>query len=533
MPIRSPLRALPLPALLILAALAPASAEAAFVTAVDVSVRPAESSPWSKGTLFKGEGFSVSETTGNGWAYGRAGGEADRCGWVLISEINSTTRTDNTCGSPKSEPLGDSEHVPGGGPSERWFVTCESATLHGNYGGGPGQLRTPAGTVGRGTALGWRYTTGDNYASSVDGPTGTPRFILRSCISRTPPAGPAPDPGPTPTPTPTPAPAVALVGPPPLRLLDEDILFERFGADLGVKSSAVARAAGPVTVKRTRATIRLAPGNIVIANGLKGDRFQSSGKHCKGWYFGTVTRRGSGAKHTGWVQKGGLRGSPRASVRTCGKSLIDFRERIGFVNAPFRSITFRKAGKWSTTGSASQAHIRLDGYDPAKGVDAATIAAGCELYLNREPGAAPTDQIQGPIEDLVFKSNDQRTAKRTIGYRYTTTDGAYALVSIKSGFGDKVGLWAFVRRDCVEALRVRPVKAGARRSTVNRVYQTEIRICNRLKPSAAVKLFNKRKRARRLSAIKPCELPDGATRKAGDPKPDSDRDGWRIGSLRR
>lgn len=165
-----------------------------------MSVRPAEGSPWSKGTLFQGEGFSVGETTGNGWAWGRAGGEADRCGWVLIAEINSTTRTDSTCGAPRSEPLEDSEHVPGGGPSERWYVTCESATLFGNVGGAAGALRSPAGSVGRGAALGWRYTTGNGYAASIDGPTGTPRFILRSCISRTPPAGPAPDPGPAPAP---------------------------------------------------------------------------------------------------------------------------------------------------------------------------------------------------------------------------------------------------------------------------------------------------------------------------------------------
>ncbi len=205
------LRALALPSLLILAALVPASAEAAFVTAVDVAVRPAEGSPWSKGTLFRGEGFQVGHTTSTGWAYGRAKGGAERCGWVLISEINSTTRTDDTCGSPKSEPLGDSEHVPGGGPSERWYVTCESATLHGNYGGGPGQLRSEAGTVTRDTALGWRYTTGDGYAASVDGPTGTPRFILRSCISRTPPPG-APGPGPAPEPQPGPAPSDPALG---------------------------------------------------------------------------------------------------------------------------------------------------------------------------------------------------------------------------------------------------------------------------------------------------------------------------------
>ena len=66
---------------------------------------------------------------------------------------------------------------------------CQSATLFGNYGGAAGNLRSPSGGVSYGQAVGWRYTTGNGYAASVDGPFNTPRFILRSCISRTPPGG--------------------------------------------------------------------------------------------------------------------------------------------------------------------------------------------------------------------------------------------------------------------------------------------------------------------------------------------------------
>jgi hypothetical protein len=51
------------------------------VTALDTSVRTYEASPWSIGTLFTGQGFSVGEVRGS-WAWGYAGGEAQTCGWV-------------------------------------------------------------------------------------------------------------------------------------------------------------------------------------------------------------------------------------------------------------------------------------------------------------------------------------------------------------------------------------------------------------------------------------------------------------------
>jgi len=165
---------------------APAAASAAYVTAGDVAVRTYAGSPWSKGTLFRGQGFQVGHTDG-AWAWGRAGGEAERCGWVLASAFNSTTKkTDTTCGAPQTQPLDDDEHVAGGGPSQRWYVICQSARLFGNY-RGPGDLRSQSGDLSLGDAVGWRYTVKGGYAASVDGPTGSPRFILRSCIDRNPP----------------------------------------------------------------------------------------------------------------------------------------------------------------------------------------------------------------------------------------------------------------------------------------------------------------------------------------------------------
>jgi hypothetical protein len=499
--------------------LAPAAAQAAYVTAVDTSVRPAEGSPWSKGTLFQGQGFQVGATTGNGWAWGRAKGEAERCGWVLIGTLNSTTRTDTTCGSPKSEPLEDSAHVPGGGASETWYVTCQDATLFGNYGGAAGNLRSASGTVTYGQAVGWRYTTGNGYAASIDGPTGTPRFVLRSCISRTPPGAGGP------------GASTSYIGPPPWRILDEEGLFALFGPGQLATASAFASAGKP-RVARTRVTIRLAQGNIVLANGLHGDRFTSAGVYCKGWVRGTIDR--GGRPFHGWIQTSALTRKPKRTKRDCNAP-VRFDDRIAFVNAPFRSITWLRSmklkgkkgsGGWATTGAASQARLRRD---PATGA----VAGDCGVYMNYVPGAGLQDQVTPTMAAKLFKRPEMSRPTEIIGYRYTTPGGDAALVSLKTGFkkgphgGKNVGLWGFVKRDCVV-----PLKTYSARSHVSQIYQTEIRICDAIRPSRAVARFNARKKSSsRLKAVAPCKLPNAAT-KPGKPAPDSPASGWRVGTLR-
>lgn len=503
---------------LAVALLAPASAHAAFVTADDVSVRPAEGSPWSKGTLFKGQGFQVGATTSNGWAYGRATGEAERCGWVLISQINSTTRTDTSCGAPKSEPLGDREHVPGGGPSERWYVTCDSATLHGNY-GGPGQLRSPTSSVGLGTPVGWRYTTGDGYAASIDGPTGTPRFILRECVSRTPSEGGDGDGGDADG-----GDAEGLDGPDLYRLLDEDQLFERFGGATVSRSSRASAArrrkskkSRTPKVTRTRATIRIAPNNLIIANGLREDTFKAGRGACEGWVYGTITRKDTKVRHSGWVQAAGL--SPRPKGKGgCGR-VVPYGKRVGFVNAPSRSVTYRaKARAWTTTGAPSTAYLQYQ-------------QPGCALHMNYTPGVGLQDPVTGPVQATVFKNGDNSSLAHTIGYRYTTADGAAALISAKSGFRSgkkKLGLWGFVARRCV-------VPTDTRGGSAAWVYQREIRICDRgVLPSKALRTLNSKKaRSKRIRRVSPCRVPNKPANKPGNPSPDSRRDGWRFGKLRR
>lgn len=509
-------------------ALAPQVAQAAYVTAVDTSVRPAEGSPWSKGTLFQGQGFQVGATTGNGWAWGRAKGEAERCGWVLLTSLNpNPALTDATCGAPRSEPLEDSEHVLGGGASETWYVTCQSATLFGNYGGAAGNLRSPSGGVSYGQAVNWHYTTGNGYAASVDGPFNTPRFILRSCISRTPPGG-----GGGPGPGPSPGDDAELIGPPPWRLMDEEGLFAIFGP--GRLSSASAFASGKPRVARSRVTIRLAQGNIVIANGLEGDRFDASGVYCKGWVLGTVDR--DSRPFTGWVQRSAFRPLPRRSKRDC-HAPVKFDDRIGWVNAPFHSITWLSGrGKWSTTGSASQSRLRRQGN---------AVAPDCGLYMNYNTAVQGAARFQDPVTPALAKNlftrPEQAQTKDIIGYRYTSPGGDAALVSVKTGFkktmivkrhGKKhkvtknVGLWSFVKRDCVVPLSAYSPKPDASRI----LYMPQIRVCKH--PSDAVKKFNKRKpRSKRLHSVAPCRYANSRT-SIKKPVPDHPQHGWLIGDPR-
>lgn len=182
------------------------SAGAAYVTASDTSVRTAPGS-WEIGTLFAGQGFSIREVQG-AWAWGKAGGSFGGCGWALVQSLNSGNASSggDECGAARELPLGDQNHVAGNGPAEAWKVTCQSATLFGNYRNG-GHLDGRE-TVTAGQTVGWHYTTGDGNSVAVDGPSGTWRFLLRSCVS--PPSSPPPpsDP-PSSPPAPSPPPSSA------------------------------------------------------------------------------------------------------------------------------------------------------------------------------------------------------------------------------------------------------------------------------------------------------------------------------------
>ena len=230
---------------------------------------------------------------------------------------------------------------------------------------------------------------------------------------------------------------------------------------------------------RTRVTIRLAKGNIVLANGLRGDPFESSGVYCEGWVLGTVSR--GPRRFEGWVQTSALSRKPRRSVRGCRDS-VKFRDRIAFVNAPFRSITWQRSkelkgvsgkGGWGTTGSASQSRLRRAG-------NAVAAARSTRDYV---PGAAAGARLQDPVTptlaNRLFKRPELSRPTGLIGYRYTTPAGDAALVSVKTGFkkgphgGKNVGLWGFVKRDCVvpgpqprgePTSSIRPRSASATRS---------------------------------------------------------------------
>lgn len=201
-------------AVAVVALCASATAQATVVTAQTATVRTAPGS-WPTGTLTSGQSFSVSGVDGS-WAFGLARAEANRCGWILVSALQSTTRTstDGRCDAPGRIPLNDDSHVANEGPSESRTVTCQDVTVFGNYDfdGGTGS-KTPFGTLTNGAAVGWRYSKRGVAWIEAGGLQG---YVQDSCVPRpasapppTDPGGPGdPDPGPDPgNPEPDPDPS--------------------------------------------------------------------------------------------------------------------------------------------------------------------------------------------------------------------------------------------------------------------------------------------------------------------------------------
>ena len=244
----------------------------------------------------------------------------------------------------------------------------------------------------------------------------------------------------------------------------------------------------------------------------------------------------------------------RRTKRDCNAT-VRYDDRIGFVNAPFRSVTFRRTkeirrgkkrkiyrGNWTATGSASEVRLARNPQDED------LLAPGCStLYMNYVPAEPPENRFQDPVtgkraKELFLKGN-RSPMKEKVGYRYTTAgDRDAAMVSVPTGFmrvprrrpgarppePKPVSLWAFVKRDCVRTPReTNPA------SKITSLYFSEIRICDGLKPSDAVKKLNQStSRAKRFVAIKPCRLPNAATQ-PGQSRPDHPEDGWNVGSVRR
>ncbi len=189
-----------------------------------------------------------------------------------------------------------------------------------------------------------------------------------------------------------------------------------------------AQAAPADTISADRATVRDNPGRLVLANAAKGDPVEVQG-YCGEWVRVRVSPRHVMATPVGWVmrghltkasQPGGLTGVPER----CGEDGDRWRDWVGAINAPFRSLR-QVDGLWRRITFGT-------------GVN---LAAGCVLSLNYVRVADGPDRVD-PAQAVPGLD----MAK--VSYRYVTTDGAVALVSAPRP-GATYNVWGFVPSACL------------------------------------------------------------------------------------
>ena len=430
----------------------PGVAQAAFVTADSASVRSAPGS-WTIGNLVRGEGFSVRATSG-AWSFGMAAGEARRCGWVLNTALNSTNPSagGDPCGDPRDVGIPQEGNAPASDRPEPWVVKCQSATLFRNF-DGANHLGSTGIVVTQGQTISWYYTYRGFGSAAVGAPDGNVYFTPRECVGQAAPAPGAPNPGPP------------SLGPPADEgvsyedLADEETDYELL--ELPSEGASAARMAASKPPKRyalkrnrLRFTLREGPKGVVIGNALPGDMVSVSAS-CSGWLRVTAYGAHFGARGSrqGWIQASGVESPPRAP-RRCAALARD--QYIGAMNSPFRSYK-REPGETSWRHVAFAAGTSWQGN---------TNPAACPIYLNYS-GTTGLDQItyaQGngnwatgvrPIPGRrLFAINPARRAQ--VGFRYRTANGAFDLISIKSGQTKPTkkgtrpyGIWVFTPAGCV------------------------------------------------------------------------------------
>ncbi|MFL6125770.1 hypothetical protein [Actinophytocola sp.] len=197
---------------------------------------------------------------------------------------------------------------------------------------------------------------------------------------------------------------------------------------LALVAPAYGEAAPTDTISADRATLREYPGRLVLANAAAGDVAEVQA-YCGDWVRVRLSPRHAMATPVGWVlrghltkagQSGGLAGVPER----CGTDADRWRDWVGAINAPFRSLRLVDGGWRRITFGTG-----------------VSLAAGCVPSLNyvRDPnGPDRVDPAQAvPGLDLT-----------KVSYRYVTTDGAVALVSApRPGAG--YGVWGFVPSTCL------------------------------------------------------------------------------------
>lgn len=440
----------------------PTAAQAAFVTADSASVRSAPGS-WTIGNLVKGEGFSVRATSG-AWSFGMAAGEARRCGWVLNTALNSTNPSagGDPCGDPRDVGIPQEGNAPASDRPVPWVVKCQSATLFRNF-DGANHLGSTGIVVTQGQPISWYYTYRGFGSAAVSAPDGNVYFTPRECV-----APPAPAPGP---PSPPPAPQPPAPGPPSPDppsgpapddgisyedVADEETDYELL--ELPPEGASVARAAASerygLQPKRKRFTLREGPKGVVIGNVLPGDAVTVSAS-CEGWlrvraYGPHFAGKGS---RQGWIQSSGVKSPPRAP-RQC--DALDRDQYIGAMNSPFRSYKREPNSKrWRHVTFAADTTWQGD-----------TNPGACPIFFNYS-GTTGLDPITYPANNGTWRDHFAiNPAKRTkVGFRYRTANGAFDLISIKSGYtkptkkGSKpYGIWVFTPAGCVTPVAYKYVR---------------------------------------------------------------------------
>jgi hypothetical protein len=201
-------------------------------------------------------------------------------------------------------------------------------------------------------------------------------------------------------------------------------------AALTLISGTASAAAFADTISADRATVRDAPARLVLANARDGDSAEVTA-YCGEWVRVRVRPPHAMSTPVGWVLRGHLTKASRPNgldgvPRRCGADGERWRDWVGAINAPFRSLR-QVDGRWRRITFGT-------------GV-ALAAAPECVPSLNYTRHAGAPDVVDPaqrvPGLDLT-----------KVSYRYVTTDGAVALVSAPRP-GASYGVWGFVPSWCV------------------------------------------------------------------------------------
>ncbi|MGW2309083.1 hypothetical protein [Actinomadura luteofluorescens] len=205
-------------------------------------------------------------------------------------------------------------------------------------------------------------------------------------------------------------------------------------------------------VKASRATLRLAPNHLVLANARKKDRVRVQAQ-CRGWVRGQVLSGHEMVTRIGWLQRGHLLkaskpGGLRGVLTNCGQTSKDvrrWRTYVAAMNAPLHS--------YYTGRGAYNVHETAALWHKVKFPTGVSLASGpsCTPSYNyaRHQAGERVDSAQ-PVSNVDLTD---------IAYRYVSRTGAVALVSIKRP-GQHARVWAFVQSSCLTP------KTGGKYTTV-------------------------------------------------------------------